>query len=104
MASRGGLHEGMKAAVMVSDECRGVALLSTSAGGEYPFRSLLKGVAVPLRCRANMAHMRQPRPDFGLGFQINVLPTFEAVPSLLGRSLWMKGGLTLSLTIRLTSL
>ena len=25
------------------------------------------------RCRANMAHLSQPRPDSGLGFQVNVL-------------------------------
>ena len=32
------------------------------------------------RCRANMAHMRQSRPDSGLGFQVKVLQTFKVVP------------------------
>jgi len=31
-----------------------------------------------------MAHIRQPRPDSGLGFQVKVLETFQVVPSLLG--------------------
>ena len=30
------------------------------------------------RCRSNMAHARQARPDFGLGFRTNVL--FKGVP------------------------
>ena len=33
------------------------------------------------RCRANMAHIKQSRPDAGLGFQVMVLETFEFVPS-----------------------
>ena len=28
------------------------------------------------RCRANMAHIRQSRPDSGLGFQVNLLHCF----------------------------
>jgi len=28
---------------------------------------------INVRCRANMAHMRQPGPDYGLGFQVNGL-------------------------------
>jgi len=31
-----------------------------------------------------MAHIRQPRPDFGLGFQVKVLETFPVVPTSLG--------------------
>ena len=34
--------------------------------------------------RANMAHMRQSRPDSGLGVQVKVLEAFQVVPSLLG--------------------
>ena len=30
-----------------------------------------------------MAHIRQPRPDSGLGFQAKVLETFQGVPSSL---------------------
>ena len=36
------------------------------------------------RCRANMAHVRQSRPDYGLVFQVKVPTTFEVVPSSLG--------------------
>ena len=32
-----------------------------------------------------MAHVRQSRPESGLGFQVKVLTTFEVVPSPLGR-------------------
>ena len=37
----------------------------------------------PCRCRANMAHTRHSRPDFGLDFQIKVLKPLSAVPSWL---------------------
>ena len=36
------------------------------------------------RCRANMAHIRQSRPDYGLGFQVEVLKTVEVVSFPLG--------------------
>ena len=36
------------------------------------------------RFQANMAHIRQSRPDSGLGFQVKGLVTFQAVPSSLG--------------------
>jgi len=36
------------------------------------------------RGRANMAHIRQPRPGSGLGFQTKALKNFEGVPSSLG--------------------
>ena len=39
------------------------------------------------RCRANMAHIRQPRPDSGLGVQVKVLALFQGVAS----SLWSGG-------------
>ena len=32
-----------------------------------------------------MAHIRQPRPDSGLGFEAEVRNSFEGVPSALGR-------------------
>jgi len=32
-----------------------------------------------------MAHMRQSRPDAGLGFRVEVLEMFEGVPPSLGR-------------------
>ena len=38
-------------------------------------------------CRANMAHKRQPMPDYGLGFQVKGLEPFQVVLSLLGSGL-----------------
>ena len=35
------------------------------------------------RCRANMAHIRESRPDSGFGFQVKVLKTVYGVPSWL---------------------
>ena len=35
-------------------------------------------------CRANSAHVRQSRPDSGLGFQVKVFKLFQGVPSSLG--------------------
>jgi len=34
---------------------------------------LYKAARVPCCCRANMAHIRQSGPDYGLGFQVKVL-------------------------------
>ena len=36
------------------------------------------------RYRAKSAQIRQPRPESGLGSQVEVLKTFEVVPSSLG--------------------
>ena len=36
------------------------------------------------RCRANVAHIRQSRPDYGLDFRTNEVTTFEVIPFLLG--------------------
>jgi len=36
------------------------------------------------RCRANSAHVRQSRPDYGLRVQGNVLEPFSIVPSSRG--------------------
>ena len=36
------------------------------------------------RCPANMAHLRQSRPDSGLAFQVNILRIFEVVPFSVG--------------------
>jgi hypothetical protein len=35
------------------------------------------------RFRANKAHVRQPRPDSGLGLQVEVFQTFDGIPSSL---------------------
>ena len=32
------------------------------------------------RCRANMAHVKQPRPDSSIGFQAKVLKPFKLFP------------------------
>jgi len=37
---------------------------------EIPFLAGLKDLPSSPRCRANMAHVRQSRPDSGLGFQV----------------------------------
>ena len=37
------------------------------------------------RCRANLAHIRPSGPNSGPGVLVQVLQTFEAIPSLLGR-------------------
>jgi len=36
-----------------------------------------------VRCRPNQAHMRQSRPDSGLGFKVQARETFQGVPSSL---------------------
>ena len=36
------------------------------------------------RCRANVAHIKQSRPDSGLGVQVKVVKTFQVVPTSLG--------------------
>ena len=43
----------------------------------------LPGHYYPARSRANMAHVRQSRPDSGLDFQAKVIKTFKGVPSSL---------------------
>ena len=40
--------------------------------------------SIPHHCRANMAHIRESRPDIGLGFKAKVLQTIEGVPFLHG--------------------
>ena len=35
------------------------------------------------RCRANAAHIRQPRPDFDLAFQVTVVKKVEVVPTVV---------------------
>jgi len=35
----------------------------------------------------NTAHIRQSRPDYGLGFQVKFLKTFQVFPSSLGNGL-----------------
>ena len=34
-----------------------------------------------------MVHVRQSRPDSGLGFQVNVVETFQVVPSKAGNAI-----------------
>ena len=38
-----------------------------------------------IRCTADVARIRHSRSEYGLGFHINVLDTFEGVPFFLGR-------------------
>ena len=39
------------------------------------------------RCRANTAHTRQSRPDYGLRFRVKVLKRFQVFPSPLSSGL-----------------
>ena len=50
------------------------------------FHALVAVIPHPHRCRANLAHVSQSRPDSGLGFQVNVLEIVQVVPSSLGRA------------------
>jgi len=52
----------------------------------FPLPSMPPQLTGPpsFRCRANMAHVRQSRPDSGLGFQAKVLKIFSSVPSSFG--------------------
>jgi len=44
---------------------------------ELPVHTQLTALGVrTIRCRVNTAHVRQSRPDSGLGFQVKVLKTF----------------------------
>ena len=59
-------------------------LACTPPSGEKPLRTRATRNACRagrFRCRANMAHVRQSGPEFGLGFQVNALKTFQVVPS-----------------------
>ena len=56
-------------------QARGVPASSTS---------LLRSIEPKSRCRPNMAHIRQSRPDSGLGFQVKFVKTFQVVPFALG--------------------
>ena len=44
------------------------------------------GPTILNRCRSNMAHIRQSRPDSGNGFQVKFLRTFKVGSSSLGSS------------------
>ena len=45
--------------------------------------SFLLSLGPASRCRANLARIRQSRPDYGLGFQVELLKTFKGLPSSL---------------------
>ena len=61
-------------------------------GGIPFFMSGMGGLALQSNgCRANVAHIRQPRPDSGLVCQAKVLNAFRVVPSSRGSG-WMGGG------------
>ena len=59
--------------------------------GEGSGQAVGRGVALQGedRCRANMTHVRQSRPDSGLGFQVKIRKS-QVVPSSLG-SFWGGG-------------
>jgi len=76
----GGLREGICCHLNTTRNKRG-ARGESGAG--------LEVVPTPIRCRANFEHIRQSRPDHGLGFQVNVLQTFLVMPPLLGSGTWV---------------
>ena len=41
------------------------------------------------RCRANMVHTRESRPDTGLGFQVQVLEPLQSFPFSLGSEAYL---------------
>ena len=43
---------------------------------------------------SNMAHLRQPRPDSGLAFQVKGMKSFLVVPSSLGNGVGVGNDLT----------
>ena len=59
---------------------RAIPQLSPRTQLSFIFKFLL----VPCGCRANMAHIRNSRPDSGLGSEVKVLKASEVLPSLLG--------------------
>jgi len=46
--------------------------------------------------RANMAHTRQSRPEYGLGVKVNARNPFPSAPSLLGSGVWIRDQLRIS--------
>jgi len=50
----------------------------------HAWEGLQQGERVEGRCRANVAHIRQSRPNSGPGFQTKVLKNIKVVPSSLG--------------------
>ena len=67
------------------------AMTAAPPPGLYPGGGRLSRRAAPpapagrYRYRVNMAHIRQSRPDSGLGLQSNVFQTLKGVPTLLDR-------------------
>ena len=55
-------------------------------GGRQRPRETAPGVPASQhsRCRANVAHTRQSRPDYGPGLKAKALKTFQVLPSSLG--------------------
>ena len=42
------------------------------------------------RSRANSAHIRQSRPDVGLGYQVKAFKIFQSVPSSISSGAWQR--------------
>ena len=59
------------------------AALSPCTAHPHFYGTKFKALIGPCRCRVNVAQVRQSRPDYGLGFQVKVLSTFQVVPSSL---------------------
>ena len=62
-------------------QVKGFGCVMPHAGSELGDGGWVQGARLRhTRCRANMAHVRQPRPDSGLGFQEKVLKPFRRFP------------------------
>ena len=61
--------------------------MAQDLGLGFIFKELIQGLGSRRnRCRVNAAHIRQPSPDSGFGFQVKVLKTFELDASSIGSS------------------
>jgi hypothetical protein len=67
---------------LVEDRSYKSATLKQNGGTQFQ-----AGRAASCR-RANVAPIRQSRPDSGLGVEAKILETFKVIPSLLGSSTW----------------
>ena len=69
-------------AVLVPSECgTDKNMAHTRQSSEYGTYRTVERIWHISDSRANMAHIRQSRPDPGLGFQVKVLKPFEVAPS-----------------------
>ena len=74
-----------------------MAILAPVESSHLFLELVIFGAAV-FRCRANMAHTRQSRPDSGRGFQVIVLETVQVLPFFLGSGVHKPSAVYLTVT------